>query len=307
MPGEGPAAATAVPDAVRFGWFDGILEGTATDPAAVGAAVAELNRSGPARFALTVEALRCSILADDRPLAGERFRDPRAGESLVRGIEALVARLDGPEEPESTLRCTLVHDATVQETIFAVRGRAVRPVARERPVLDSDLARRPRGIAAGSPEANRMLWVGIAFLMLIAGVLSAWQKGLIDRIAAARAETLEVRRGAFGDTLDASVQESWGEYRVLVKRGRGYPPDAASVEAPATASTAERAARRIVANGETICLLVRAKDGTVLASAPVSLRGLLAREDGEVVAAIPGKRRAAAVELSLADVAVGAK
>lgn len=304
---DSPAA--GVGEAVRFGWFDGILEGSTSDPGAVGAAVDALNRAGPARVSLLVESMRCSILADDRPIAGERFRDPACAEDFLRALEAVVARLDGPDAPESTLRCTLVREGAVHETLFPVRGRAVRPVGRERPVLDADLARAPRADGAGATfrGASRRTAVAVALLLLLGAGLSAWQGGLLERFLAAKAEALALATGPFGDGLEVRAERSWGGYRVSVRRGRGYPadgPEATRRETEA-ASAAERAAARLVANGDTIFIRLVDAKGAVLASRPVSLRALLAHADGAATAELPGRRRAARVELALEDAAGG--
>src|SRR5690606_34777262 len=125
---------------------------------------------------------------------------------------------------ESNLRCRMVYAADVVETLFVVRRGEVEAVSRVRPRTPADdelLA--PAALVTGLANVRRRELVFAAAALLLVGLVAAWWSGWIDRVLAARAESLRIDTGPFGAMLAVGVERSLGNYRVELRRGPEYP------------------------------------------------------------------------------------
>lgn len=289
---------TGAPQSVAF---DGIVEGRVADAAVLAAGVAQLNRRGVLTLDCEIDGGRFTLLPETGP-AVARGLDEAAQADLLLDLTTL---LQGASEGsvESTLRCRMLFPTQVVETWFRVVAGRVEPLSRVRTRTPADEPAAPADAAPTLPRLRRRDLLLMAPLLLIVGLLVAWQSGLIDRVLAARAETIRCDAGPFGTMLEFSLQRSWGNYRVEIRRGPGYPPDPDALRrAQAEAgSLVERAACDVVGGGGELWLLLRAEDGGVLDAVRAELRPLLAAADGRVVGTLRGQMGAARVELSLTE------
>ena len=298
LPGE-PVLPVGRP---RYAWFAGILEGRFADRTAVETAVADLRRLDLTRVELEFEGDRFSVLLDERPIPPAAVR-PGMIDEVRDVLDALARASSQPQTIESTLRCTEVFDDTVVETLFAQAHGVMGHVSRVRAATADDRQRDPAA-PLGQPTTSGfspMRTALIAVLMLIAFSMLVWQGGVLERIWSTPPEQLQVDTGLFDGLLDVTVESSFGNYRVAVRRGADYPTTTAEVSVlEATAeTTADRAAVVSVADGAAIHVRIESEDGEVLQFIAVQLRPLLVREDAEAVALLPGRMNAHTVRLSL--------
>ncbi|MCA8952415.1 MAG: hypothetical protein KDE27_23090, partial [Planctomycetes bacterium] len=210
---------------------------------------------------------------------------------------------------ESTLRCTMVYDREVAETLFRgvlppPAGAGVEPLTRVRPLAAGDQPPELPSQPAPWRTMLRRREVAIVVPLLILAVgLSAWRSGLLDRLLAASARGLELRTGAFGDLLALEAESSWGDYEVALRRGPGYPTTSAAWEARQREAVdeADRLPARLVREGQEIWVQLCDDDGEVLAETGANLRALVAAADGVVEVRVPGRMNATRIVLSVEE------
>ncbi|MBK8978515.1 MAG: hypothetical protein IPM29_21670 [Planctomycetes bacterium] len=295
-----PPADVAPRGAPRTARFEGLLAGRRRDDAALRSACDALRRLGVAAD-LELRGGRFSLLPDDATIAGEHLDE--AGQTALLDVLAQMIAAAEPGSVESTLRCTLVHDDRVVETLFAVQRDALRPVSRVRPPAPGDRAAATADDDRDLGRVARRKLLRVAPLLLIACALLAWQSGLADRALAPRPAALRCETGVFGDRLAIDVaRDAWlGGYVVSITRGPGYPATIAAAErAEATATTpVERAALRALADGSELWVRLLGADGRVLAAVSGSLAPLLESADARVRVELPPRRVARGVRLAL--------
>ncbi|MFQ5844281.1 MAG: hypothetical protein ACE5JG_04755 [Planctomycetota bacterium] len=207
----------------------------------------------------------------------------------------------GATAAESTLHCTEVYDRAVRETLFFVEAGAIRALSRVRPIEEDGTARDEGAAAAALRRIGlrRLLLVGA--LLLVGFGLMAWRTGYLDRLFSHAAEAIALDPGPFGQSLRLAVDESWGDYRLTVTRGPGFPGGPAELERRRAAATdlSRRAALDILAEGGRIYAQLCDSELRVLESAALELRPLLGDERAEVEVRIPGRIRARTIRLSL--------
>jgi hypothetical protein len=293
-PPEGP---------VRYAWFGGLLDGRRRDDARLEQAVARGNRLGLARMDLDVDGGKFSVLFDDNAVAGEVMTAEKA-DQLLEVLNDVLASAE-PATVESTLRCTEVYDDAAVDTLFTPNRDKIECVSRSRAIAAEDRSHAPPAAEPliQLPRMGRRQALGLLALVLVAFGLLAWQVGLVDRIAGRSGEALEIDPGPFGDVLAVEVVSRWGNYRVTLRRGTGWPGDAAAAQAriDAAVSNEEGAAMRAVADGRDIWVHVRDAEGEVLEARELGLARLLrdGTEDRAVVVVLPGRISARTVTLGL--------
>ncbi len=291
-----PALPAGAPESVTF---DGILDGRVGDEEGLRQRAAELGRCGGGRFLLEVDGGRFSLLPEGDTVPGAGFAEP--GQQAF--LQALTALLGAAAERsvESTLRCTMVYRAQVVETLFRVADGRVAPLSRVRPRRpDEGAPELPAGLAERHGFGRRELLIAV-LLLVVGGAWVTWRYGLLDRVMAARAESLQVEAGPFGRLLRVEVSRSWGVYRISVLRGEAYPADAAALQAAqaAAAGLPERAAVEVVGNGGEMWVQIQDGEGRVLEAARIELRPLVVDPAGKVGLDLGGRMDAARIALSL--------
>jgi hypothetical protein len=280
---------------------EGILDGRVADAEALHAAVDELGRAGAGSFRADVTGGRFSLLPDDTHVPPDRF-DEDAQATFVERLQRVVgAALPG--SVETNLRCKLVYRDQVAETLFVVRGGVVEAITRRRPRTVGDAQALPPGDVAARLPVRRRELVWLAPVLLLVGLLVAWQSGWIDRVLAARADGLRLDTGPFVDMLAITTERSWGVYSVELRRAAGYPTTPAELAArrDGSANLTERAACEVVGDGGTLFVQLMSDDGQVLDEARVELRALLTDPAGVTTARLPGRMAASGVRLSLSE------
>ena len=279
--------------------FDGIVDGRVRDARALRTAVEQLSRCGAGAFRVDFTGGRFNMLPVDTHVPPERFDEAAQSDFLDR-LQELVDACE-PGSVETTLRCKLVYEQDVAETLFVVRGATVEPVTRRRPAGTQDAPALPPEMEQPPLGIRRREMFLIAPLLLVAGMLYAWQSGYIDRVLAARAETLATGTGPFGDMIDVSVERSWGNYQVTLTRGAGYPdtPEALAARKDAGATLELQAACAVVGDGDELYVQLQDADGDVLEQRAARLRPLLSDEDADVVVELSGRMGVTSVVLSL--------
>lgn len=279
-------------------YVEGILDGRVGDAAKLLEATAALGRTGAGAFRCDIQGGRFSLLPVETSIPGSGFDD----DAQARFLAALQHLLAGavPGTVEANLRCRLVHADEVAETLFVVRGDRIEPLTRRRPRTPADVV--PAVVAATSPLGLRRreaLW--LAPVLLLAAVVVAWQGGWIDRVLAARAETLRIDTGPFGAMLAVSATRSWGNYEVSLRRGADYPatPQVLAERMAGQTEHAMRTACSIVGDGRDLFVQVVDAGQKVLAEVRADVRPLLTGADAVVVAKLPGLMSATGVRLSV--------
>lgn len=278
-------------------FVEGILDGRVADAARLRKAAERLGQAGAGPFRCDIQGGRFSLLPVDTAIPPGFDATAQA-----RFLAALQGLLDGahPGSIESNLRCRLLYADEVVETLFVARGAAIEPLSRRRPRTAGDFvpsipdnAPLPLGL-----RRREMLW--LLPLLLLAGLGLAWQAGWIDRVLAARAESLRHDPGPFQTMLAIDVARSWGNYEVTLRRAGGYPATQAALDErrAAAASPEERLAISIVGDGRELYVQLLTADGQVLAETRADLRALLAAPSASIAARLPGRIGAAAVRLS---------
>lgn len=283
--------------------LDGIVDGRIADGQALVDAAARLCSLGIGRFELERDGGRFSLMPD-----GERHRGAGFGAEgqaqLLSCLQDVARATQGPVE--STLRCTMVFDHGVSETLFrAAAGADGRPTVeaitrlRERRVGDVPTE------AAPPPPWKTMLQrreIVVAIPLLVLGVLlMAWTSGLLDRLLAASAAGLTKDSGPFGTLLAVEATSSWGDYAVEIRRGPTHPATTEAWERALAEAPDELARTRlqVVREGNDVYVRLEDGDGKVVGEKLVSLRALVAKEDAVVKARVPGRITAARLTLAL--------
>ena len=297
-----PSSATSPPNAggsgePRFAWFDGIVEGRLGDAAVMRDAAARANASGFGRMDVGVDGGRFSVLMDDATVPASRMNDENR-RLFAAALTEIAGASAGPVE--STLRCTEVFRDEVRETLFLPDQGAIRALTRTRPVGPADLRRSPDA-PAPPPSMGRGRLAIVAALLLVVFGLVAWMSGWVYRLLAAKSEALVVDTGPFADYVDVSVEQSWGDYKITLRRGKGFPVESGRLaELRAKAATpADRAAVDIVAQGGRLWLRLLDPQGRSLAASSAELRPLVTDADRTVEVELPGRITAARVRLDL--------
>lgn len=292
--------ATAAPLGAPLGAFiEGILDGRVGDGAKLAEAVRVLGQAGAGPFRLDVQGGRFSLLPVETQIASAAF-DDAAQTAFLHALHGVLAAA-APGTVEANLRCRLVYAQEVAETLFVIRGAAVEPLTRRRPRRPEDDA----GLLATTlPQPlglRRRELLVLAPVLLVLGLLVAWQTGWIDRVLAARAEGLTREAGPFGAMLDVQVERTWGNYRVRLRRGADYPATPADVaqKKAAAADHTHASACDIVGDGRDLFVQLLDGDHKVLAEERADLRPLLASAEAEVVTKLPGRIGARTVRLSI--------
>jgi hypothetical protein len=299
MPDEAPPVPPPLdPGEPRFAWFDGIVEGRLGDASLVREAASRANASGFGHMDVGVDGGRFSVLMSEDTVRARSMTDENR-RLFANTLAEIAAASAGPVE--STLRCTEVFRSEVRETLFLAEGASIRALTRTRPVTDADLFRNPDGGAPPAPSMGRGRLAVVAALLLVVFASAAYFGGWVDRLLSASAETLAVDTGPFADYLDVTVEKSWGNYEVTVRRGRGFPVENARIEElkARAATPADRAALDVVATGGKVWLRLEDTEGHGLAAAASEMRPLLSGPDRSVVEHLPGYMTAARVKLSL--------
>ena len=283
--------------------WNGILEGRADDPRAVSAAVDVLSACSNAKFVCEITGSRFSMLPRDTTVAGAGF-DEGAQSKFFAALEQLVAAAQ-LGSVESTLRSKMVYGTQVAETLFALRHGKLAPVTRLRPRLNGEGSVAEMG-PLRTGLGRREILIVAPLLAVLAGFL-AWRNGLLDRILAARAETLAIETGPFSDTLAMSVTRSFGNYEVEIRRGAAYPkdPKELGVLRERADSLVARAAVDAVGDGGLAWVQVCNRTGEVRSASRCELRALLADPAAKLVVNVHGALDAATVRLSLTNEVAG--
>ena len=254
---------------------DGILDGRVSDSAALREAARRLCGCGAGDYRLEITGGRFNLLPSETYVDPTNF-DEAAQSNFLDSLQAIVdaSKLGSIE---TTLRCKLVYEGDVVETMFVVRDHVVEAISRRRSKSAqdfSDIPGLPEDATLGMRRKELFL---VAPLLLIVGVIYAWQSGYIDRVLAARAETLETDTGPFDDMIQVDVQRSWGTYKVNLTRGAGYPATPAALRARKDASQTltAQAACRVIGDGDEVFVHLLSEQGQVLAQSSASLRDLL--------------------------------
>jgi hypothetical protein len=288
-------------DTPEFVILEGILDGRVLNEDTLQAAVNELNQTHGGTFRLEVTGGRFNIMPGNSLVSGERF-DPAVQNDFLDRLQA-IADAAQPGSIETNLRCKMVFEQDVAETLFVVRGMQLEAVTRRRPRTQQDVV--PDSLLGRSdrPTMRRreLTWLIPGLLLLTA--LLAWQSGLIDRLLAARGEPLSVQTGPFEDMVSVTTEQSWGNYYITLHRGPGYPTTTAALTArrDASASLTTRAACELVGNGGELFVQIAQADGAVICETLTNLRSLLTDADGKVNVRLPGSMAAHHVVLSLSS------
>jgi hypothetical protein len=279
--------------------IDGILDGRIGDADALQRAAAALGQSGAGPFRCDLQGGRFSLLPVDTQLP-PGF-DAAAQARFLDALRAVVAAAQ-PGSVETNLRSRMVYAEQVAETLFVVRGAAIEPLTRVRPRTADD-APSPTAPAGGLPGMRRRDVLLVAPLVLLLGALLAYHQGYLDRLLAARAETLRHELGPFVDLLALQPERQWGNYRIVVQRGARYPatPQALAAQKQQANSLEAAAACDVIGSGGELFVQLRDQDGKWLAETRCTVRALLGEPPAPVLAELAGHRSAAIVALSLSS------
>lgn len=289
------APPTGVPLAA---FVEGLLDGRVADGNLLVTATAALGQAGAGAFRCDIQGGRFTLLPLETRIAGGF--DTAAQARFLQALEQVLAGAQ-PGTVEGNLRCRLVHADEVTETLFVVRGDRLEPLTRRRPRTPADavdtLPREPQ-LPLGL-RLREVAWA--APILLLVGLVFAWQSGWIDRVLAARAEALRVDAGPFGSMLATTVERSWGNYEVSLRRGADYPATPQAVEERQKLQTehAERTALGIVGDGRDLFVQLLGGEQQVLAEGRADVRPLLAAADATVVVKLPGRMGATGLRLSI--------
>lgn len=285
--------------ALKYAWFDGLVEATCSDPVTVREALAVLKPLAPGAFSVSFEGTLCSFLAEPKVFAGSDLA-PWSSELFMQGLSRLMAALDA-DSIESTLRRTEVYAEGTREIIYSLGRGAVRELSRDRAVSSADLERAPRLAQLPASRGTIIRVSVIGAFLIIAAVLTAWQQGIVDRLFATSEHGIARSTGQFQDLLQYDLKQSLGNYEIEVRRGPRYPTTSAEVDRllEGVEKTADRACVTVVAEGGTIYARLEDDQHRLLSAQPIDLRPLLSDEKNTATCRIPGRINAASVTLSL--------
>ncbi len=292
---DGDAESHDVPLAA---FVEGILDGRVGDATKLQAAVRSLSAAGAGRFRCELHGGRFSLIPEATRIDPSRFAS-EAQANFLTALQELVLSA-GKNSVETNLRCRLIHQDEVAETLFVVRGDRIEPLTRRRPrTADDVVPAEPKARARfGLARRERRLLAPAAVLVV---ALVGWQSGWIDRAFSVPAATLRLDTSSFGAWLAVGVADSWGNYEVTLRRGAQYPATVAALNESIAqqTDTAQRAACTLVGEGRDLVVQLLDAQATVVAEVPASLRALLTAPDQAVTALLPGRRDAAAVRLAM--------
>lgn len=283
--------------------LDGIVDGRIADGQALVDAAARLGALGIGRFELERDGGRFSLMPDGERHRGAGF-GTEAQAQLLSCLQDVARATHGPVE--STLRCTMVFDHGVSETLFRAAADA-----EGRPTVEGISRLRERRVgdvpteAAPPPPWKSMLQrreIVIAIPLLVLGVLlMAWTSGLLDRLFAAGAAGLAKDSGSFGELLAVDATSSWGDYAVEIRRGPGHPTSSDAWEQllAGAADEVARARLRVVREGNDVFVRLEDGKGRFVGEKSVSLRALVTDPSAVVKARVPGRITAARITLAL--------
>ncbi|MBI3818904.1 MAG: hypothetical protein HY286_09465 [Planctomycetes bacterium] len=300
MHNDNPRENSATLKRPRFVWFDGLLQGPLANYDAIRAAVDRLNGEGGAELQIETEGSRMSFMLSDRVIMGARIvGDCR--EQFVGSLNRILVLIPNIRQFESTLRCTEVFEDEVRESLFDIRGGEIACLSRVRPPEPSDLSRVSQtGFAPREPVPwGRIIIIGV--LTMTAFGLAAWQSGWVDRAFSAASRSLIIDPGPFLNIIDAEVKDSWGEYTIILRRGRDYPRtrEQSGSFSAAASSPVGIAAAAAVTSGNNIYLRLETLEGDVLESTEVSLRELLTKDEIADAATLHGRMAARRLVIGL--------
>lgn len=291
--------------APEYGWFAGVLDGRVGDATLLRAAAQRVEALGLVGTDLEVDGGRFSFMFEEARVAGARLT-VGGQDALVEALQGLVDAAAPARAVESTLRCSLVFEDHVVETLFAPLDGQLRPVSRKRPLEARDREHATAlGDEAGAGRMDRRRGLVVLLLVLVGGGLFAWQRGYVARVRDAlstrASEDLQRELGPFRAALALEVESRFGRYECAVRRGATYPTHAADVDAWVAASitTEERAAANAVGDGATIWLRLVDEGGVTLEATRVDLRPLLSDPDGRCRVELRARLKGARVELAL--------
>lgn len=295
-----------------YGWFDGVLEGKVADPEKLNSFAGDWEGMFKGGSPLDIQGSRFSFMPSDAVIEGTKL-----GTEQQEAVLELLHRIEGeavvPNSLESTLRCTLVYEDQVVETLFGALEGDLRSASRARPVNAEDHARCVKsGVIPDSVRSlglSRGLFVGV-FTLLLFG-LSVWRAGWLDQARAVPAEELELDAGTFEGLLVIEVEQRLGGYEVKVRRGDEFPVDPAATKSLTEAATDNLrvASIEVVSSGDSVYLQLvdsnHLEDGEavtrVLGEVELELRVLLVDEDAGADAWLKGRSAATGCRLSLAS------
>ncbi len=283
--------------APRFAVFDGILEGPVGGAERLTGAALALRRLDIVDADLDIDGGRFCWLPADGRVAGAKLTVERQS-ALLDALGALVAASADPTRVESTLRCTMVYEDQVVETLFSVQRGAVSSLSRVRTASDADaMPELPAGRRGLRRLGNGQLTLLASLLALALGAI-AWQVGLVAQVFGPAPGELATDSGPLDRAVTIDVRGGLGTYRVTLRRGTDYPatPGAIDTRLAAATTTADRALLARLMAGASIDVQLEDAEGRVLARSSCSLAPLL--EDHPSEAVLP--RRLAAREVSLA-------
>jgi hypothetical protein len=292
--------ATSMPSGTPLALLvEGILDGRARDTAALHRASSALSQCGAGTFRCEISGGRFTVMPQETHVAAGGF-DEAAQTRFLDALREVVAAA-APRSVESNLRCRMIFAADVAETLFVVQNDEVEPMTRVRPRTPADDAMVAPTMADLPLGLRRREVLVLAPMLLLLGLLVAWWTGWVDRVLAARAESLTLVNGPFGALLDVRAGRQWGNYRIEVRRGAEYPatPQALAERRDHSESLTARAACELVGNGGELFVQSLDGDGKVLDQARIELRPLLGTADAVVETKLPGRMQAATLQLSL--------
>ena len=290
-------------DVPRSVQLDGILDGRIADGQALVEASSRLSVLGIGNFELERDGGRYSLMPDGERHSGAGFGTEQQARLLA--ILQQVARATHGTV-ESTLRCTMVFEHGVSETLFrGALGADGQPTVeavsrlRERRVGDVPTEAAPPPPWRGLLQRREIV---VALPLLVLGVLlMAWTSGLLDRLLSAGAGGLQKDTGAFGELLTLEASSSWGDYAVEVRRGPGHPAGTEAWDQLLATAPDESARARIqvVREGNDVYVRLEDGDGRFAGERLVSLRALVTRPDGVVKVRVPGRITAARITMAM--------
>ncbi|MFT4515319.1 MAG: hypothetical protein ACI89X_004095 [Planctomycetota bacterium] len=294
-----PKGATPTGDTPAALLVEGILDGRVLNEDTLRRAVDELSKCGAGAFRLDVTGGRFNILPAETHVPAGQF-DTAAQSNFLDRLQGVVDAAQ-PGSVETTLRCKLVFEEEVGETLFVVNGHQIEPVTRRRPRTAQDAIPMPTAEGEGMLGMRRRELMWLAPVLLLVGLFAAWQSGWIDRVMAARAEEVQTETGPFREMIDVKLERSWGNYYVTLARGATYPatPEALATLREGSETLPEQAACDLVGNGGELYVQIVNKDGKVVAETRTELRTLLTDEEGKTKVKLAGTMSAHHVSLSL--------
>ncbi len=297
-----PPPAMAEPSHSAWYWFDGLVEGPLKDPLEIQQAAHRLEAVGITRVHLEIEGGRFSLLMDDTAHSITGTEDSQRL-AFMEHLQNLVDLSTAPDQVESTIRCTEVDGQEVRETLFSCSQGVMDRLSRVRRATAADLSRRPRPTSMVGGNFKNSPWRRpvLVLAVILATLGLAWQTGVVDRMLAVEAESLQVSAGPLDNFLNMSVEKEWGQYIVTLERGTHFPKDRVAFKtlAEAAQDMEHAVALQALARGDVFFVHLVGEDGKLIFEKSISLRTLLLAPESQVEVILPGSRTAARIELAL--------